>query len=165
MLTLSCTCYSTYQMSVLGVWSNIEAHVGLWCACFPALQPILYAIFSILGIQFTGARSADRLNPNDPGGANTTGASANAATGGSGTGTARNRATTVPAIIPTKGGSNAYTDALSDSDSQKHMIPSRDSAAADEVEMQNFSTSMTKLEAGGGHGPYPAEQHAYESRL
>ncbi|KAI5861275.1 hypothetical protein GGS23DRAFT_160992 [Durotheca rogersii] len=31
----------TYQMATLGIWTNLEGHVGLWCGCFPALQPIL----------------------------------------------------------------------------------------------------------------------------
>ncbi|KAL7623267.1 hypothetical protein AAE478_006948 [Parahypoxylon ruwenzoriense] len=31
----------TYEMATLGIWTNLEGHVGLWCGCFPALQPIL----------------------------------------------------------------------------------------------------------------------------
>ncbi|KAI1380757.1 hypothetical protein F4677DRAFT_462032 [Hypoxylon crocopeplum] len=31
----------TYKMPSLGIWTNLECHVGLWCGCFPALQPIL----------------------------------------------------------------------------------------------------------------------------
>ncbi|KAI1443473.1 hypothetical protein F5Y02DRAFT_428624 [Annulohypoxylon stygium] len=31
----------TYEMPSLGIWTNLEGHVGLWCGCFPALQPIL----------------------------------------------------------------------------------------------------------------------------
>ncbi|KAI2469504.1 hypothetical protein F4781DRAFT_218802 [Annulohypoxylon bovei var. microspora] len=31
----------TYEMPSLGIWTNLEGHVGLWCGCFPALQPLL----------------------------------------------------------------------------------------------------------------------------
>ncbi|KAI1396418.1 hypothetical protein F4819DRAFT_134668 [Hypoxylon fuscum] len=31
----------TYKMPSLGIWTNLEGHVGLWCGCFPALQPLL----------------------------------------------------------------------------------------------------------------------------
>ncbi|KAI8960962.1 hypothetical protein F5Y11DRAFT_245473 [Daldinia sp. FL1419] len=32
---------TTYNMPSLGIWTNLEGHIGLWCGCFPALQPIL----------------------------------------------------------------------------------------------------------------------------
>jgi len=28
-------------MATIGVWTDLEAHVGLWVGCFPAMQPIL----------------------------------------------------------------------------------------------------------------------------
>ncbi|KAI4866682.1 hypothetical protein F4820DRAFT_239403 [Hypoxylon rubiginosum] len=31
----------TWMMPFLTIWSGLEAHVGMWCCCFPALQPIL----------------------------------------------------------------------------------------------------------------------------
>ncbi|OTA70362.1 hypothetical protein K449DRAFT_427889 [Hypoxylon sp. EC38] len=34
----------TWEMPSLGIWTNIEGHVGLWCGCFPALQPILRVV-------------------------------------------------------------------------------------------------------------------------
>jgi len=32
---------NTYSMTTIGIWTDLEAHVGLWCGCFPAMQPIL----------------------------------------------------------------------------------------------------------------------------
>ncbi|KAI1389888.1 uncharacterized protein F4822DRAFT_400125 [Hypoxylon trugodes] len=34
----------TWEMPTLGIWTNIEGHVGLWCSCFPTLQPILRSV-------------------------------------------------------------------------------------------------------------------------
>ncbi|KAI1778203.1 hypothetical protein F4818DRAFT_438372 [Hypoxylon cercidicola] len=34
----------TWKTPYLSIWTNLEAHVGLWCCCFPALQPILRTI-------------------------------------------------------------------------------------------------------------------------
>ncbi|KAL2208497.1 hypothetical protein CC79DRAFT_1366705 [Sarocladium strictum] len=41
---------ATYSMSTIGLWTDLEGHVGLWCGCFPAFQPILRAVFSSLGL-------------------------------------------------------------------------------------------------------------------
>ena len=28
-------------MPTIGVWSDLEIHIDIWCGCFPAMQPIL----------------------------------------------------------------------------------------------------------------------------
>lgn len=40
---------ATYSMSTIGQWTDLEGHVGLWCGCFPALQPILRSFLSSIG--------------------------------------------------------------------------------------------------------------------
>lgn len=36
-------------MSTIGQWTDLEGHVGLWCGCFPAMQPILRSFLSSIG--------------------------------------------------------------------------------------------------------------------
>ncbi|KAH7018047.1 uncharacterized protein B0I36DRAFT_368098 [Microdochium trichocladiopsis] len=40
---------ATYSMSTIGQWTDLEGHVGLWCGCFPALQPILRSFLTSIG--------------------------------------------------------------------------------------------------------------------
>ncbi|KAI8633916.1 hypothetical protein F5Y19DRAFT_489352 [Xylariaceae sp. FL1651] len=49
MVTLNFASDITYQMTILGVWTDLEGHIGLWCGCFPALQPVLRLVLSSLG--------------------------------------------------------------------------------------------------------------------
>jgi hypothetical protein len=47
-------------MGVIGVWSNIETNVGLWCCCFPALQPLIQGAARRLGISSSAAGSSPK---------------------------------------------------------------------------------------------------------
>jgi hypothetical protein len=38
-------------MSTIGVWTDLESHVGFWCGCFPALQPLLRLAAFKLGLR------------------------------------------------------------------------------------------------------------------
>ncbi|RDW63561.1 hypothetical protein BP6252_11106 [Coleophoma cylindrospora] len=50
-VTLNFANDSTYKMSTIGLWTDLESHVGYWVACFPALQPILKMISYKLGFR------------------------------------------------------------------------------------------------------------------
>jgi hypothetical protein len=39
--TTDWTVDATYKIYNIGPWSQLECHVGLWTACFPAMQPLI----------------------------------------------------------------------------------------------------------------------------
>lgn len=52
-------------MASIAFWTDIEGHVGLWVACFPALQPLVRLAAFRLGLR-TSLDSSGRSGPTGP---------------------------------------------------------------------------------------------------
>ncbi|KAI1641255.1 hypothetical protein F4809DRAFT_252 [Biscogniauxia mediterranea] len=75
MVTLDFSSDATYQMATLGIWTNLEGHIGLWCGCFPALQPLLRLVSHRLGFRCSLASRSSNImyKPDDRGNDHTLG--------------------------------------------------------------------------------------------
>jgi len=63
-------------MATIGIWTNLEDHVGLWCGCFPAMQPILRIVSYKLGLRsnlVSGQGTSDKYGGSRGGGRSGTG--------------------------------------------------------------------------------------------
>lgn len=52
-------------MTSIAFWTDLEGHVGLWVACFPALQPLVRIAAFRLGLR-TSLDSSGRSGPTGP---------------------------------------------------------------------------------------------------
>ena len=168
--TLNFNINSTYKMASIGIWTNLEGHVGLWCCCFPALQPILRIVSYKLGLRsklLSGNGTSDKYyasGSRKPRGTAGTGNGMRSKTAGTGTHTSHHghvhaahdwqRSATKNGYV--KNGSGVDDDHSSDSDSQRHIVitapsPQRD-RDRDGVELTDMDSHSSQ------HGDHPPHE-------
>ncbi|KAL8372004.1 hypothetical protein RB595_001695 [Gaeumannomyces hyphopodioides] len=79
---------ATYSMATIGLWTVLEGHVGLWCGCFPAMQPVLRQLLASVGqshlLTRMGYGTGTRKSGSKGGGVAGTGAGTRKLSGGTG---------------------------------------------------------------------------------
>ncbi|KAK4216902.1 hypothetical protein QBC37DRAFT_415995 [Rhypophila decipiens] len=160
-LTIDFYTDTTHKMGTIGVWTNLEGHVGFWCCCFPALQPLVRIISYKLGIR-SKLLSGGQSNSNQK-----YYASGRSQTGGKGTkpgthhGASANRrsaqfgaSNTITKNGYLKNGSGVDNSSDFDSDSQKGIIiaDGAQGGANSDIEMGSLGGGAYEKNGSSGAG-------------
>ena len=129
---------STFKMGTIGIWTNLEGHIGFWCCCFPALQPIIRFVSFKVGIR-SKLRSYGNTNQKHYGGRSGTGGAPRTGTHGGANGSRSQTAVT------TKNGyvkNGSGVDNSSDADSVRAIVISAKAMEADGDSMEMNAMDM-----------------------
>ncbi|KAK6085149.1 hypothetical protein SCUP515_00967 [Seiridium cupressi] len=126
---------TTYKMATVAFWTDLEGHVGLWCACFPALQPLVRQVGFMCG--FRSKLDSSNKHGGKYGGAEVSGYGGRSGSHGAASGSSGFHSRPRNKYPHGSSGFGGISDSLSDSNSQRGIVS--EAHAGSSLEMDDLN--------------------------